>query len=183
MTRAPVAPIVGLVCRLALAVILGWAGLAKLIEPLVALQAVQAYELLPESLVPVVGYGLPLLEVALALFLLVGLLTRPVAIAVIVVMLAFIAAVASAWARGLSIDCGCFGGGGQIAPEQTRYVEEILRDLGFILLAGWLVLRPITRWSLDGRYAADHDEATDEGGDEDEDGPIGAEGTEETTAR
>lgn len=148
---------IGLGCRLVLAGILLWAGLAKLVQPLVALQAVQAYELVPEALVPVIGYGLPLLEVVLGLFLVAGLLTRPVAIAVIVVMVLFIAAVASAWARGLSIDCGCFGGGGQVEAGQTRYLEEILRDLGFIALAVWLTLFPNTRWSLDRRYAAGPD--------------------------
>lgn len=149
---------VSLVVRLVLAGVLLWAGGAKLLSPLTALQAVAAYELLPASLVPIVGYGLPLLEVALALLLLAGILTRPVAIAVGILMLAFIAAVASAWARGLSIDCGCFGGGGQVAPDQTQYVPEILRDLGFVALAAWLALFPQSRFSLDARYhPADND--------------------------
>lgn len=146
-------PWVSLVVRIALAGILLWAGLAKLLQPLVALQAVAAYELLPPDLVPMVGYGLPLLEVALALLLLAGLLTRPVAIAVAGLMVAFIAAVASAWVRGLSIDCGCFGGGGQIAPDQTQYLQEILRDLGFVALAVWLAVFPASRLGLDARYA------------------------------
>lgn len=157
MTAATVRSWIGLVCRIALAVILGWAGLVKIVDPLVALQAVAAYELLPDVLVPIVGYGLPLLEIVLALFLLAGLLTRQIAIAVIVVMVLFIAAVASAWARGLTIDCGCFGGGGQVAEGETRYLEEIFRDLGFIALAVWLTVFPRTRFSLDGRWATDPD--------------------------
>ena len=144
--------------RLALAAILLWAGLAKVFEPVVAVQAVRAYQLLPESLVPIVGYGLPLLEVAMGLLLVAGLLTRPVAIATAVLMAVFIAGVASAWARGLSIDCGCFGGGGQVAPGETQYLEEILRDIGFIVLAGWLTVFPRSRFSLDGRYAAGEEE-------------------------
>ena len=43
----------------------------------------------------------------------------PLATAVLLVV--FIAAVASAAARGLSIDCGCFGGGGPVPPGQTAY--------------------------------------------------------------
>ena len=148
---------VSLVVRLALAGILLWAGLAKLVQPLVALQAVAAYELLPQSLVPIVGYGLPLLEVATAVLLLAGLLTRWLAVATGLLMLVFIAGVASAWARGLSIDCGCFGGGGQVDPSQTQYLSEILRDLGFIALAGWLVVFPLSRFSLDGRYGQEEE--------------------------
>src|SRR5699024_7535567 len=148
---------VSLLVRLALAGILVAAGLAKLLQPLVAVQAVAAYELLPQALVPIVGYGLPLLEVALAGLLVAGLLARWVAVVTGVLMMVFIAGVASAWARGLSIDCGCFGGGGQVAPGQTQYVTEILRDLGFIVLAAWLVVFPLSRFSLDGRYGREED--------------------------
>jgi hypothetical protein len=44
----------------------------------------------------------------------------------------------------LSIDCGCFGGGGAVEPGQTTYGLELLRDAAFLLLAGWLVGRPRT---------------------------------------
>jgi hypothetical protein len=63
----------------------------------------------------------------------------------------FVAGVTQAWARGLSIDCGCFGGGGVVAPEGTAYGRELLRVAGFLLLAGWLVVRPRTLSALDGR--------------------------------
>ena len=71
-------------------------------------------------------------------------------------MVAFIAAVASAAARGLSIDCGCFGGGGQVAPGQTAYGAEILRDVGLLLAALWLA------WQPRSRYALDHDDEIEE---------------------
>ena len=57
---------------------------------------------------------------------------------------------ASAAARGLSIDCGCFGGGGPVPPGQTAYAAEIVRDLGLLAAAGWLVARPQSRLSLGG---------------------------------
>jgi len=57
--------------------------------------------------------------------------------------------VASAAARGLSIDCGCFGGGGPVAPGETAYGAEIARNVGLLLLAGWLVVRPDSRLSLE----------------------------------
>ena len=64
-------------------------------------------------------------------------------------MVVFIAAVASAWARGLAIDCGCFGGGGRVDPGQTKYLEEILRDIGLLLLALWLCIWPASRFALE----------------------------------
>jgi hypothetical protein len=64
-------------------------------------------------------------------------------------MVAFVIAVAQAWARGLNIDCGCFGGGGEVAPGETKYLQVILRDAGLVFLAGYLIRYPLTKFSLD----------------------------------
>ncbi|WP_078660697.1 MauE/DoxX family redox-associated membrane protein [Streptomyces sp. NRRL B-24484] len=150
----PAAEWIGLAVRLGLAVVWGWAGLAKISDPAEAAQAVRAYEILPESLVKPVGYGLPFLELALAVLLLIGLGTRLVAAVSALLLLTFIAGIASAWARGISIDCGCFGGGGAVDASKTEYFQEILRDTGFLLLALWLVFRPRTKFSVDSWLAA-----------------------------
>lgn len=152
--RSAVADWIGTAARLGLAVVWAWAGLAKVSDPEAAAQAVRAYRLLPESLVKPFGYGLPFLELAVALLLLVGLGTRIAAGLAALLLLMFIGSIASVWARGISIDCGCFGGGGAVSASHTAYVQEILRDCGFLLLAGWLLWRPRTRFSLDGLLAA-----------------------------
>jgi hypothetical protein len=64
-------------------------------------------------------------------------------------MFIFIVAIASAWARGLTIDCGCFGGGGQVAANETKYLQEIVRDAGLLGLALFIVRYSVTRFSLD----------------------------------
>jgi uncharacterized membrane protein YphA (DoxX/SURF4 family) len=125
------------------------AGGLKVIDPQSAVEAVRAYRLLPTSLETLVGWGLPFVEIALGLLLLAGIATRMVAAATAVLLLIFIGAVASAAARGLSIDCGCFGGGGEVAPGQTAYGVEIVRDVGLLLLALWLVWQPRSRFALD----------------------------------
>jgi uncharacterized membrane protein YphA (DoxX/SURF4 family) len=137
-----------LLARLALGVVLLIAGGLKVADPNQAITAVTAYRILPEDVATLVGYGLPFFEVMLGLLLLVGLATRAAAATSGVLMVVFIVAVSSAWARGLSIDCGCFGGGGQTADPQ--YLPEILRDLLFLGLASWLVVFPSSRWALDG---------------------------------
>ncbi|MFD9125663.1 MauE/DoxX family redox-associated membrane protein, partial [Kitasatospora sp. NPDC059571] len=152
--HGPAAEWIGLAARLGLALVWGWAGLAKVADPAEAAQAVRAYEILPESLVKPIGYGLPFLELALALLLLIGLGTRLVAAVSAVLLLTFIAGITSAWARGISIDCGCFGGGGAVDASKTEYLQEILRDTGFLLLAAWLIARPRTRLSVDAWLAS-----------------------------
>ena len=38
-----------------------------------------------------------------------------------------------------------------MAAGQTAYVQELLRDIGFIVLAAWMIVRPRTLLSLDTR--------------------------------
>lgn len=104
-----------------------------------------AYRFLPEALVAPIAFGPPALEISVGLLLPTGAFVRAAAIAAAVLLTVFIAAVASAWARGLSIDCGCFGGGGAVAPERTAYGRELVRDAALLALAGFLAAAPLTR--------------------------------------
>ena len=122
-------------------------------DPRGTVAAVRAYQLVPDHLVSLVAGVLPFLELALGLLLLFGVGVRIVAVLSGALLLVYIAGVAQSWARGLTIDCGCFGGGGQVAPGQTHYPQEILRDTGFLLLAIWLAVRPATLLSVDGLLA------------------------------
>jgi uncharacterized membrane protein YphA (DoxX/SURF4 family) len=140
----------GTLARLLLGGVFAVAGALKVAQPDGSVQAVAAYDLLPSALFRPVGYGLPFLELAVAVLLLLGLTTRLAAVLSLLLLAVFIGGVASAWARGLSIDCGCFGGGGQVARGATHYAREIIRDLLLAALAAVLVLRPRTRLALDG---------------------------------
>jgi uncharacterized membrane protein YphA (DoxX/SURF4 family) len=142
---------IGVLTRLILGVVLIWAGAAKVTSPALSARAVRAYQILPYDLAGYVGYALPVVEVLVGLLLVIGLFTRASAVVGGLLMLAFIIGISSAWARGLSIDCGCFGGGGTIAAAQTQYPLEILRDIGVAACAAWLVVRPRTAYSLDHR--------------------------------
>jgi len=134
---------------LVLAAVLLISGVIKALDARETIVAVRAYQLVPESLVGAVAAVLPYLEIALGLLLLIGLATRLAAVLAAVVMVIFVAAVTSAAARGLSIDCGCFGGGGEVAAGQTAYTAEILRDLGLLAMAVYLTIRPDTPLSVD----------------------------------
>ena len=137
------------VVRLVLGGVMLYSGYSKILDLPASVRAVRAYRLVPESVAPIIGNGLPMFELILGVLLIGGLLTRASAGLTLLLMLAFEVGIASAWARGLAIDCGCFGGGGNIDPSKTTYVIEILRDLGFILLAAFIVRWPRSRFSLD----------------------------------
>jgi uncharacterized membrane protein YphA (DoxX/SURF4 family) len=143
-------PWLGTAARLGLAAVWLYAGASKVTDLAASGRAVNAYQVMPYDVAKVVGAALPFVEIALGLLLLAGLATRLVAAVSAVVLVVFIAGIVSAWSRGLAIDCGCFGGGGELAAGQSpSYLPEILRDLGFALLAGFLVVFPRTRLAVD----------------------------------
>jgi len=111
--------------------------------------AVRAYEVLPISVANVIGYSLPWIEVGLAIFLILGVFVKQSAMASGALMFIFIIGIAQAGLRGLSIDCGCFGGGGQVAAGQTKYLAEIFRDVGLLAIALALTKFPGGKFGLD----------------------------------
>ncbi|HEV7204781.1 MAG TPA: MauE/DoxX family redox-associated membrane protein [Jatrophihabitans sp.] len=147
-------PWLGTLARLVLGVVWIWSSLAKLASPRTFVQAVRAYDATPEWLSKAIGYGLPVLELALGILLIVGIAVRLSAVVSGGLMLFFLVGVIQASARGLTIDCGCFGGGGP--TTSTNYTWDILRDLGLLVLAVYLVLWSMTRLSIE-EYVARHD--------------------------
>ena len=126
------------------------AGALKIPDPAESVRAVRNYRILPEAVVPLVGHALPVLEILVGLCLLVGLLVRANAALSAVLLLAFVVGIASAWSRGLSIECGCFGGGGGTLEDATaKYPWEIARDLGLLAASAWLLYRPRSPWAVD----------------------------------
>jgi uncharacterized membrane protein YphA (DoxX/SURF4 family) len=144
-------PWISTVARLGLAAVFLIAGGTKVGDLAASGRAVNAYDLMPYDVAKAVGAAQPFLEIALGLLLLAGLAVRLSAGIGAVLLVIFIAGIASAWARGLQIDCGCFSKGGELgAGKVPTYGWEILRDLGFLVLAGILLVKPRTRFSLDG---------------------------------
>src|SRR4051794_7638727 len=142
-------PWLSTVVRLLLAGVFLTAGGLKVVDPQASVSAVRAYELLPAALVTVVGWGLPFAEIVLGLLLAVGAFPRVLAVASAMLLAVFMVGVASAAVRGLSIDCGCFGGGGAVADGQADYTRELVRNAALLLMAGWLVWQPHSRLSLE----------------------------------
>ncbi len=142
-------PWLTLLSRLILGFVLLVAGALKVPNLPKSAMAVRAYEMLPIPIANFLGYTLPWIEIGLGLLLIVGVTVKISGALGALTMLAFIIAIAQAWARGLSIDCGCFGGGGTIDPEDTKYLSEIIRDIGLMGLGIFLYLYPKGRFAIE----------------------------------
>lgn len=142
-------PWLTLLTRLTLGGVLIVAGALKVGNLQKSAMAVRAYEILPIWLANFFGYALPWVEIGIGALLILGVAVGIMGALGSLIMLGFIIAIAQAWARGLSIDCGCFGGGGTIDPEDTKYLSTILRDIGFLALGVFLYFYPKGRFALD----------------------------------
>lgn len=151
---SPVLPWLGTAARLVLGGVWLVAGASKITDLDASVRSVRAYRLLPETAAQVVGAGLPVVELLLGVLLVVGAGVRAAAAVSAVLMLAFVVGIASAWARGLRIDCGCFGSGGELAAGQDpAYGVELVRDAALTALAVLLVRWPAGRFEIAGPAA------------------------------
>lgn len=125
---------------IALSVVLGvvfiYAGALKLHDPWRFADAIYAFRLLPRELIIPLALTLPPVEIFAGLLLIIGRPRRLGAFAVLLMTLVFAAAIASALARGLIINCNCFGEVG--VPTRLKLWAALGRDA--VLFATALIL-------------------------------------------
>jgi uncharacterized membrane protein YphA (DoxX/SURF4 family) len=141
-----------LVFRLILGGVLLVAGALKVSDPYSSATSVRAYQILPVDLANFLGFILPFAEVAIGIFLIVGIWVRLNALAGGALMVMFIIAIGQAWIRGISLDCGCFGKGGLLETDELpvwNYTIEIARDIVLALFAFYIYRFPKGKLGLD----------------------------------
>jgi uncharacterized membrane protein YphA (DoxX/SURF4 family) len=143
-------PSAALAGRLIVGTVFIVAGLVKIGSPAVSVVAVRAYQILPPGAAILWAYATPTLEILLGILLVIGLSTRMSAVIAALLLVAFLGGISAAWARGLSIDCGCFGGGGRVVKGASKYPLELLRDTGLLALSVTVIARPPGAFAVDG---------------------------------
>jgi len=124
-------PYLTLVTRATLGGVFIFSGITKLPDPNTFIWEINQYYILPHSLATAYGYILPPLELALGIFLVVGLFLRISASVSGLLVLSFIIAHITAMARGLEINyCRCFGTAVPLAS-----IDSLLIDFGLLVLA------------------------------------------------
>ncbi|MFT5409691.1 MAG: putative oxidoreductase [Verrucomicrobiales bacterium] len=135
------------ILRVAFGGLFFYSGLRKLIDPISFLQSVRGFRFF-EHLSTLTGIqfdaspleawiamGLPWLEMLCGVTVLIGIFDRGGLTILCGLMLVFITALTSAWARDLEISCGCFGDSAIV----TNYFFEILLRFAFLAAGGTLL--------------------------------------------
>jgi uncharacterized membrane protein YphA (DoxX/SURF4 family) len=139
-SRGRVGRILLLIGRIVLAVILIVAAVAKM-KPLAGMPwavgsikvslsmfavGVDSYQLLPPWAVSPFAHFLPPFELFVGLWLISGIALRVSSVVSTLLICMFIGALASAYERGVGINCGCFGQGVQINAKTELIHDSLL---------------------------------------------------------
>jgi uncharacterized membrane protein YphA (DoxX/SURF4 family) len=133
---------VALVERVVLAAVFVWAAVPKLLDPAAFAEAIANYHLVPDALVGAVAVVVPVLELVIAVALVVGLGARGAAIAAAAMLVSFTIGMIQAMARGIDLDCGCFG----TATKTEVGWGSIARNVALIGLAVVIAILPDAKW-------------------------------------
>ena len=131
--------IAALVLRFALGIIFVYAAWTKLSQPweLFAM-SIDSYQLLPLKWVELVARTLPWFEAVVGVLLIAGVFLRSASVATALLLGMFFTLMVRAYAKGMQINCGCFGTGDPISWK------TLLRDGS--MLAAALVLAGMSFW-------------------------------------
>lgn len=125
-----------LILRLVFGAVFIWSGIAKLKDPISFADAVRNFDLVKDPVAPALALFIPSLEVVAGILVMAGLLWRGGVVVLLGSLVVFTTALCIAWARGLDISCGCFGGTGEV-----NYPLVVARNTGLMLLGGAILFR------------------------------------------
>lgn len=134
-------PWLSVLCRLASSGIFLAAGIAKIGDPAGFATQVSRFGLLP-SLANLLGVLLPWTEVVLGIAVLVGIWPRAAALGMCALFALFMPALLWALAKGLKIDCGCFG------ANEPLTAWTVVRDALFLLPVVQVLASRSGRWVM-----------------------------------
>lgn len=131
--------------RLVVGITFIYASYYKIIEPGDFAKSIWYYHLTPGSLINLIAIILPWVEFLCGLALIFGVGYRGALWLVTVMTVVFVLAIASAIARGLDLDCGCFKAA---KSSSSSTWQSLLFDLGLLILLVQLYFSRSKRWLL-----------------------------------
>lgn len=134
-------------CEVALAVLFLWAAYNKLFisasAPQLFSASVEAFKLnLPDPLVRLSTSVVPWVEVVAGVMLLLGIWSRGAALVLSLLLMVFIALIVQALARGLNVECGCFG---KLSPFCSGPLGACNIIQNLVMLAAGLIIAATPR--------------------------------------
>lgn len=129
-----------IVIRWLLAGVFIYAGWVKLVEVQSFADSIARFRIVPEGVIHLMALGLPPFEMFCGIALIVGPWKRQAAFSVALLCLIFLGALLAAAARGIEVECTCFGSS---SPEPLW--RSIARDIALSIAAAGSYLSALVR--------------------------------------
>ena len=124
-----------LAIRFVLGFIFIFAAVTKVADPVGFSQSVYNYKLMPDFLINILAIAIPWIELVAGILLVFGISVKENSAILTGLLIVFIFAIAISIARGLDIDCGCFGTVDGAKVGIMKILENVgLMFLGLILI-------------------------------------------------
>lgn len=117
--------------RIFLGFIFIFAAVTKVADPEGFSQSIYNYKLMPDFLINFLAIAIPWIELVAGILLVFGISVKENSAIISGLLLVFIIAIGISLARGLDIDCGCFG---TIDGSKVGLLK-ILENIGLLLLS------------------------------------------------
>ncbi len=129
-----------IIIRAFLGVLFIYASIHKILYPAAFAETVSNYQILPGYLVNIFAVVLPWLEIMVGICLVTGIFLHGATTLAFLMLATFFVALASTFARGLNIDCGCFSQAAGSVSHLTMW-WYVSRDGLLTILSAYLTLR------------------------------------------
>ena len=115
------------------------AALPKIQDPAAFAISVEGYRIVNDNLAMWIALALPWLELVAGFGLLIPQIRRGSNLVIALLLIVFIALHASAWARGLDINCGCFTA--HESEKTPDYLWLVFRNIGLLTACIFMLIR------------------------------------------
>ena len=119
-----------LAIRFVLGFIFIFAAVTKVADPVGFSQSIYNYKLMPDFIINFLAIAIPWIELVAGILLVFGITVKENSAILSGLLVVFIIAVAISLARGLDIDCGCFG----TVDGSKVGIMKILENSGLLIL-------------------------------------------------
>ena len=134
-----------LIVRLVVGITFIYASYYKVLDPGSFAKSIWYYHLVPGNLINLLAIILPWIELVCGLGLIVGVFYRGSVFLISIMTMVFILAIASAIARGIDLDCGCFKAAESSSSDTWT---SLWFDIGLLVLLAQLYTSRSVRWML-----------------------------------
>jgi len=123
------------VIRLIIAAFFIYASIDKIINPEAFAKSIHNYRMTPPIFINLMAIFMPWLELVTGLALLIGWKYKGANLLILGMLAIFIVALASAWSRGLNINCGCFSTASTAKSDLlARLIEDAIMAVGCLII-------------------------------------------------